>query len=435
MAGENAELLLSEAADLLTGFPFASESYSDGSDDLRLLRGDNVVQGKVRWEGVKRWPVSRVASLEQYVLRPGDVVVAMDRPWIDAGLKYATLTEEDSPSLLVQRVARLRAKEGVLQQFLGYIIGSREFTDYVLGIQTGTAVPHISPSAIKRFRFRCPPLDQQDRIARLLGALDEKIENNRQMSQTLEEIARALFESWFVNFDPVRQAAAGEDTGLPPHIAALFPARLTGDGLPEGWQKRPVGDVFDIVAGNTPSTEDERFWGGFHVWTTPRDLSRLSSPVLLVSERTLSDEGLAACSSGLLPRGTLLLSSRAPIGYLGFADTPTAINQGIAAFRQNGLSTSFAWAWCQAEMSRIKAHANGSTFLEISKGSLRRLPMIQASELVMQAFVDLVDPLVERIVTIARENVTLATIRDTLLPKLISGELRIREAEKIAENA
>ncbi len=255
------------------------------------------------------------------------------------------------------------------------------------------------------------------------------------MANTLEAIARALFQSWFVDFDPVRRAAAGEDTGLPPHIAALFPTRLTDDGLPEGWQKRPVGDVFDIVAGNTPSTEEKRFWSGLHVWTTPKDLSRLSSPILLKSDRTLSDDGLASCSSGLLPRGTLLLSSRAPIGYLGFADMPTAINQGIAAFRQKGLSTSFAWAWCQAEMSRIKAHANGSTFLEISKSSLRGLPMIQANEPVMQAFVELVDSLVERIVRIARENVTLATLRDTMLPKLISGELRIREADKIAESA
>jgi type I restriction enzyme, S subunit len=196
-----------------------------------------------------------------------------------------------------------------------------------------------------------------------------------------------------------------------------------------------VGQVFDIVAGNTPSTEKAELWDGTHAWATPKDLSKLSSPVLLAPERTLTDKGLQACSSGLLPAGTLFLSSRAPIGYLAFVTQPTALNQGIAAFRRKNVSTSFAWLWCCAHMPLVLASANGSTFLEISKGVLRGLPMIQASEPVMRAFEKTVDPIVARIVALSEQNSSLASLRETLLPKLISGELRIPDAETIAVGA
>lgn len=338
---------------------------------------------------------------------------------------------------LGQNLVLLRSKDiEVLPQYLRWMAQGPDWWIQIgKYLNNGAVFDSLKCRDVPQFLLRVPPRRDQSAISEILSALDERILLNRQMAETLEAIARARFQNWFVDFDPVRRAADGKDTGLPPHIAALFPTRLADNGLPEGWKTEQVGDVFDIVAGNTPPTEDERFWNGPHAWTTPKDLSRLSLPVLLASGRSLSEAGLAACSSGLLPAGTLLLSSRAPIGYLGFANLPTAINQGIAAFCCKKISTSFAWVWCQAEMPLIKASANGSTFMEISKGNLRRLPMIQASEAVMQSFLAVVDPLVERVITIAEQNLVLATLRDTLLPKLISGELRIRDAEKIAESA
>jgi type I restriction enzyme S subunit len=159
----------------------------------------------------------------------------MDRPWIEAGLKYAWVSEHDVPCLLVQRVARLRAKNGLDQQFLRYVIGSRAFTDYVIGVQTGTAVPHISGKQIQAYEFMCPPLDEQRAIARILGTLDDKIELNRRMNATLEAIARALFRSWFVDFDPVRAKAEGrQPVGMDAATAALFP---------DGFEDSPLGEI------------------------------------------------------------------------------------------------------------------------------------------------------------------------------------------------
>jgi hypothetical protein len=118
MGGEVRRIKLGEATDLLTGFPFKSAEFTTSPNDIRLLRGDNVIQGTTRWEGVKRWRASAINDYREFLLLPGDVVLAMDRPWIEAGLKHATLTEADCPSLLVQRVARLRARPGIDQRFL-----------------------------------------------------------------------------------------------------------------------------------------------------------------------------------------------------------------------------------------------------------------------------------------------------------------------------
>jgi type I restriction enzyme S subunit len=250
------------------------------------------------------------------------------------------------------------------------------------------------------------------------------------MAETLVAIARALFKSWFIDFDPVYAKAKGRPTGLSDELAALFPSRFDGDGLPAGWRIEPVSSLFDISGGNTPRTENPNFWGGCHRWATPKDLSGLASPVLLQTARQLTDAGLQQTSSGLMPAGSLLLSTRAPIGYLAFVTSPTAINQGFAGFKHKETSTAYAWAWCQFNMDLIVGNANGSTFQEISKSVLRQLPMLAPSRPVLDAFGQAADALVERVVSTVKETKTLSDIRDTLLPKLISGELRIADAEK-----
>lgn len=317
--------------------------------------------------------------------------------------------------------------------FLKYILLAEK--DAILQYASGTTHQTIYFPEAKAFHVALPSVREQLAIANLLGSLDEKIELNLRMAATLEETARALFKSWFVDFDPVRAKAEGRDPGLKTDIAALFPNRLSEDGLPEGWCEAPFGEVFDIRNGNTPSTEEPRYWGGEHHWATPKDLSPLASPVLLETDRTLSDQGVAVVNSGLLPARSVLLSTRAPIGYLAFATRPVAINQGLAGVVGKDVSTAYAWLWCMTNIDLFFTVAGGSTFPEISKGALRRLPMIVPTVTVSRAFAACVDPIVERLITLARENADLATLRDTLLPRLISGELRIKDVEAQGEAA
>jgi type I restriction enzyme S subunit len=303
-------------------------------------------------------------------------------------------------------------------------------------LKDGTSNPTLSRDTFGAQALPLPPPSHQRAIAHILGALDDKIELNRRMSETLEATARALFTSWFVNFDPVRAKVEGREPGLPKPIADLFPAHLVDSELgeiPDGWAVRPVGDIAEVVGGSTPSTARPDYWeGGFYPWATPKDLSSLSVPVLLDTERKITEIGLAQIGSGLLPEGTVLLSSRAPIGYLAIAEVPTAINQGFIAMKpRQGVPSAFLLLWAHASQDRILSRANGSTFLEISKSNFRPIPVVTPTPQVMSTFERLVEPAYRRIVSIERESHTLVGLRDALLPKLVSGEIRVEHPGRI----
>jgi type I restriction enzyme S subunit len=177
------ETNLAAEIDLLTGFAFKSKQYTLSPNGIRLLRGDNIIQGRLRWEDVKRWPKAESSEFAKYELCASDVVVAMDRTWVKAGLKFASISKEDLPCLLVQRVARLRARERLDARYLLYLVGSAAFTRYVLSIQTGTGVPHISGPQIQAFNFNRPSVEQQAAIADTLDTL-------RAESRRLESVYR-----------------------------------------------------------------------------------------------------------------------------------------------------------------------------------------------------------------------------------------------------
>lgn len=210
---------IADVVEMTFGFAFKSAEFSQAPGDVRLLRGDNIAQGRLRWNGAKRFPASRIDEVERYQLAVRDVVVAMDRPWIEAGLKYSVVREGDVPSLLVQRVARLRTKsESLDQEFLGVVIGSTGFTNYVIGVQTGSAVPHISGGQIGDFEFDLPPIRQQRAIAATLGALDDKIESNRRAISYISSLIDAQSAQFGVDLPavPLGQVVASVKTSVNP---------------------------------------------------------------------------------------------------------------------------------------------------------------------------------------------------------------------------
>jgi type I restriction enzyme S subunit len=307
-----------------------------------------------------------------------------------------------------------------------------------------SAVPGLNRDAAHARKILVPPFPEQRAIAHILGTLDDKIELNRKQNETLEAMARALFKAWFVDFEPVRAKMEGRWQrgqslpGLPAHLYDLFPDQLVESELgeiPEGWDLKTIGALAEIVGGSTPKTERSEYWmGGRHHWVTPKDLSRLSVPVLLDTERKITEAGLAQISSGLLPKGTVLLSSRAPIGYLAVAEVPVAVNQGFIAMKPRpGISNLFLLRWASAAHDEIVSHANGSTFLEISKSSFRPIRIVAPSAHVMDAFDHVTRLMYLKLVEQECESRTLAQLRDTLLLKLISGALRVKDAERFLE--
>ena len=329
-----------------------------------------------------------------------------------------------------------------IPEFVALYFISREGQHQLLANSSQVGVPSIAQPVtyLRTIGIPLPPLPEQRVIAHILGTLDDKIELNRRMNQTLQALARALFKSWFVDFYPVRAKMEGRDTELPRDIADLFPDRLVDSEMgeiPEGWEVSQIGNEVEAVGGSTPSTKEPSYWHqGEHYWATPKDLSKLWSPVLLDTNRKITAAGLQKISSRTLPVGTVLLSSRAPIGYLAIAEIPTAVNQGFIAMKcERRLPNLYVLYWCERNLGYIQDIAGGSTFAEISKKTFRAVSVIVPQRAILVMYERLSRPLHERLVINVKEAVALAALRDTLLPKLISGAIRVPDAERALESA
>jgi type I restriction enzyme S subunit len=406
-----------------------------------FLRAGHVTDSHIDFEGVERFHAVLADKVQPKMARAGDTIITTK----GNSTGRTSFVTERMPSFVYSphlSYWRSRDSKQLANGFLRYWSRSSEFVKQLSGMKASTDMaPYLSLTDQRRLRITLPPPDEQQAIACILGSLDDKIELTRRMNRTLEGLARALFQSWFVDFDPVRAKAAGKaPDGLAPHVAKLFPDAFEDSELgeiPQGWRMRPIGDVVQVVGGGTPSTKQPAYWvGGTHPFCTPKDMSGLTSPILLETERRLTDAGLEQISSGQLPVGTVLLSSRAPIGYLAIAETPVSINQGIIAMIcDRELPNVFVLYWCQTNMDRVIANANGSTFLEISKVNFRPIEALIPTCCILEHFHTLVSPIRERVVNGLRQSRHLAAVRDALLPKLISSELRVPDAERIVERA
>jgi type I restriction enzyme S subunit len=311
-------------------------------------------------------------------------------------------------------------------RFAYYFLNSLNLRRY----DSGSAQASLNRNYIHAVPIKVPEPPEQEVIAHILGTLDDKIELNRRMNQTLEAMARALFKSWFIDFDPVRAKADGRrPAGLDAATAALFPDRFEDSPLgkiPKGWRVAAIGDMVEAVGGATPSTEEPTYWSGTIPFATPKDLAKLQEPFLIQTERCITEEGLACISSGLLTAGTVLMSSRAPIGYLAIAERPVAVNQGFVAMKcSDDLPNYYVLHWARENMDEIVAHANGTTFLEISKKNFRPIKALVPAAPALATFVQRVEPMYNRILANMHESKTLAAARDAVLPKLLSGEVRV----------
>ncbi|MBN1490477.1 MAG: restriction endonuclease subunit S [Phycisphaerae bacterium] len=434
---------LGDFIDVKHGFAFKGEHFVDApTTDVVVTPGNFAIGGGFQVDKAKYYngPVP-----EEYILQPGDLIVTMtDLSKAGDTLGYPAIVPESSSVRYLhnQRIGLVRIKDRAEadSRFLFYRLCAGDYRHHILATASGSTVRHTSPGRICEFETELPPLAEQRAIAGVLGALDDKIEQNRRTARALERLARAIFRAWFVDFEPVKAKAAGATAfpSMPKPIFDALPTTLTDSELgpiPEGWEVKPIGDAVSVKGGATPSTKKPEYWDeGVHCWATPKDMSRLAHPVLLDTERHITDEGVACISSGLLPSGTVLLSSRAPVGYLALTAVPTAINQGFIAMVCDGpLPSSYVLNWTHHVMDAIKARASGTTFPEISKRNFRPMPVVVPTPEAVHAFAEIVDRLFDLITACINENNRLADMRDYLLPKLLSGAVRVRDAERLAE--
>lgn len=346
------------------------------------------------------------------------------------------------------------------EDYIYYLARLPKFRAYAESRMIGsTGRQRVSWQDLEEYEFAAPPPNERKDIGSFLSSLDNKIELNRRMNETLEAMAQALFKSWFVDFDPVIDNALAAGNAIPDElferaelrkgvekkensdIQNLFPDEFEFTEemgwIPKGWVVSNVGTEFNTVGGGTPSTKNPNFWENGNIsWTTPKDLSGNQSKVLLHTDRKITELGLNKISSGLLPIDTVLMSSRAPVGYLALAKVPVAINQGYIALKcEKTLTPEFAIQWADSAMDEIKQRAGGTTFAEISKTNFRGIPVLVPSQKIIDTYSRDVKDLYNQITSRIENINTLANLRDTLLPKLMSGELRITDAAALVNKA
>jgi type I restriction enzyme S subunit len=442
MASEWTESSLGQFVEIRHGFAFQGEFFrNDPPGDILLTPGNFAIGGGFKADKLKYYagPVP-----DEFVLHEGDLLVTM------TDLSKATDTlgfpawvpsppSDGGRFLHNQRLGKVSVKPGapLEREFLYYLLCCQEYRNEVVASATGSTVKHTSPNRIKNFEFRCPPRHEQLAIAQILGVLDDKIHLNQRVNKVLEDMARTIFNAWFVDFEPVRAKAGGHTTfrGMQQSVFDQLPAQFTASAIgsiPVGWEYVPIGNLVEVVGGSTPSTNNPGFWeGGEYAFCTPKDMSALTSSVLLDTERHITQLGVDQISSGQLPVGTVLLSSRAPIGYLAIAQTRVSVNQGIIAMRTGDIPNTYILLWTESNMEAIKARAGGTTFAEISKGHFRPILALRPDAQTLAGFGDLTCPLFEVITANQRESRVLTDIRDSLLPKLISGKIRVPGREGV----
>lgn len=330
--------------------------------------------------------------LSKYLLKAGDIIFTR----VGSVDLSAFVKPSQDGWMFSSRMLRVRPEKAVDARFLSYFFQQPKFREYILNISVGATMPSINTGILKGIPISYPPLSEQKSIAGVLRSLDDKIDLLHRQNGTLEAMAKTLFRQWFV------------------------------EEAKEEWEEVILDDVVTIKGGTTPSTTESQFWNGTIHWTSPRDLSKHTAVYLFDTERKITEKGLEKIGSGLLPLGTVLLSSRAPIGYLAITQIPVAINQGyIAIVCDKIVSNYFMYLWCKQNMDIIEGSGNGSVFQEISKSVFKQLSISKPPKGILNDFDQLVTPIFEKIKTNQTQIRTLTTLRDTLLPKLMSGEVRV----------
>ncbi|MBO5423069.1 MAG: restriction endonuclease subunit S [Fibrobacteraceae bacterium] len=308
----------------------------------------------------------------------------------------------------------------LLPRFLKYKLDT--MYNYLVGLSTGSARDNLSQDGIKALELCIPPLSEQKKIASVLSALDDKIALNKKMNQKLEAMAKRLYDYWFVQYDfPDKNGRPYKTTGGP----MTYNPTLKRE-IPVGWEVKQICDITKIFNGSTPSTTEEENYGGEIVWITPKDLSDQNCKFVYQGARNITQAGYDSCSTTMVPKGTVVMSSRAPIGLLSIAQCDLCTNQGFKNMVPNDMTDSkYLYYTIQQHIPQIQNLGTGTTFKEVSKDELGRFAILYPPKKLIATFEEKVAPIFDVQFNKVKEISRLTTLRDKLLPLLMNGQVEV----------
>lgn len=276
-------------------------------------------------------------------------------------------------------------------------------------MSTGSTTKFLTMKMLTQLTINLPQIEIQHCIANILSRYDSLIENYQKQIKLLEEAARRLYKEWFI------------DLRFPGHENTKII-----DGVPEGWEKKKISDVCETVGGGTPSTKVPAYYKGGRIkWVTPTDITRNNCICLLDTDKKITEEGLRNSSTKMVPAGTILMTSRASVGYFGIADFEVCTNQGFISCIPIPNMQMYLLFNLMSRVDEIRKKAGGSTYLEISKSVFRNFDIVCPSEIILLQFQDKASLVLKKEKTLSLQLRLLTEARDRLLPKLMSGEITV----------
>lgn len=409
------EYILKDIATIQTG-PFGSQlhqkDYIEGGTPIITVEhlGENKILHN-NLPGVKKEDVER---LSKYSLIENDIVFSR----VGSVDRRAIVSKEEEGWLFSGRCLRVRVtSELVNPLYLSYYFGLSSFKKYIRNIAVGATMPSINTKILSDIKVLLPDLERQNEVIKILHSIDSKIWINYKLISNFEKLSHILFKQWFIDFE------FPNEQGLPYNSSGGKMVESELGIIPEGWNVKSVADISEIMSGGTPRTSIEEYWNGSIPFFTPKDVD--SSYYTIFTEKHVTEAGLAKCASKLYPINTIFITARGTVGKLALAGTEMAMNQSCYALKHKSEYQYYLYLQLNKLMRNIIQSSNGAVFNAINVKDFNSYKLPYATNEVLENFEAEVAPLFKIILNLSKENDELSKLRDTLLPKLLSGEIDV----------
>lgn len=380
--------------------------------------------GDIPWVSTKELKSGRIHTTESRVtdkaiknkkqlVDPGTVLIAV-RGMVLA--KAFPVSVAMRSMIFNQDIKAVIPKDGLLHDYLPYLLRGHHDELRALADEAAHGTKRIQTDRLLSFPIKLPPVPVQGCITAILSAYDDLIENNTRRIEILEEMARRLYEEWFVHFR------------FPGHEVVSFKESELGE-IPEGWEAKSVAETFQILGGGTPSKKVPEYWEDGEInWFSPTDLTKSSSAFMEESSSKITELGLKKSSAKLFPENSVMMTSRATIGVVAINTQPASTNQGfITCLPNDEFPLYLMYHWLKDNVETFISLGTGATFKEISKGTFKEIQLAVPPVDVSRAYQEAVGPMMQQVLLLQRKNTNLRAQRDLLLPKLVSGEIDVSD--------
>ena len=403
------KVTLGNISSIIQTGPFGSQLHqSDYSEEgTPVVMPKDLVNGHISEASIARVSEDYVNRLSRHKIEVGDILYSRRG---DVG-RCAFATELEQGWLCGTGCLRVTIdKRKAIPQFVFYQLQKAETVGWVEKHAVGATMLNLNTSILSSVPIDIPSLAEQQAIVDVLSTYDDLIENNKKQIKLLEEAAQRLYKEWFI------------DLRFPGHETTPIV-----DGVPEGWRKMYMDDICDSIGGGTPSTKNEEYYRNGQIkWVTPTDITRKSGLILLDTEKKITEEGLHNSSAKMVPPYSILMTSRASVGFFGLCEYEVCTNQGFISCIPHEENVRFYLLYnLMNRVDEIRAKASGSTFLEISKKNFKGLKITIPPACLLDAFCKIVHPLIRQMEALTKSIAKLQEAHDRLLPKLMSGEIEV----------